>query len=685
VVEAKTARAGGERVDELTAKTRGLLEERLGNVWLLSGTVAVSDRVVLTLQLDSKDGKRATFVDEGEPGALGRIADHAAAKIREALHVVEPLGEARAQTETHLADPEALRFYAEGLDLMRGYDTTQARQKLEAAVARDPLLIEAQSALADLLTMLGNEKLAIQVAQRALEHAAQLPREQRLLLEARYHRLQKNWPRTIELYRALHTFYPDELTYGIELVRAQMLAGHSDEALATVAELRRLPPPLCDDPRIDIREGNALAKRGDWKGRLDLDERAAAKAKKTGARILVATARMGTAESRDFMGDRDGAERDYHEALEIYQAVGDKVNAMKASLGLAIVAQDRGEWETALPAYREAARYYESVGNEYEVAKEWNRIGETLHAKGDFAAAKEAFETALARFTNVGEREGIGNVNNNYADLLRDAGLVVEAEARYRVGLARFREVGMSTYASDELGQIARVLWPQGKFKEADALSEQSVAELRRGHDRDKLCDQLLAAAERLAEEGRHEAARAAFEEARALAKEVHNEDAIGAAHAGLFSLAADAGQCDPVLKDAALLASTLEKRAPDAAASILAELGRCELQTGAAERAAVTVDRARSLAARGFVVRVRIAVAILSARIHAHAGDCGTSARSLDEVTVESKQKHLLVDELAARLAKNDVAHACGHGSVDARARREAELHGFVRLATLR
>ena len=46
-------------------------------------------------------------------------------------------------------------------------------------------------------------------------------------------------PQAIEIYRSLFTFFPDNLDYGLHLSRAQARAGKGNDALATIASLRR--------------------------------------------------------------------------------------------------------------------------------------------------------------------------------------------------------------------------------------------------------------------------------------------------------------------------------------------------------------------------------------------------------------------------------------------------------------
>src|SRR5437870_5392522 len=75
--------------------------------------------------------------------------------------------------------------------------------------------------------------------------------EYRLLIEARSHRVNKEYAQVVEAYQALLAERPDDIDYGLELALAEDVAGDQAGALATLSSLRRLPEPCRDDPRID--------------------------------------------------------------------------------------------------------------------------------------------------------------------------------------------------------------------------------------------------------------------------------------------------------------------------------------------------------------------------------------------------------------------------------------------------
>src|SRR5262249_18819298 len=151
-------------------------------------------------------------------------------------------------------------------------------------------------------------------------------------------------------------FFPDQLDYGLQLAAAQISAGRGAEALATVGELRRLPAPSSQDPRIDLSEADAAVGTADYRRMQLAASRAAEKARAQGARLLAARAQ--SLEGR------------------AYWRLGEAKSAM---------------------ALLEAARNsYRSAGDQRGEGEVLHQVGVFLHwTREDMAGARRAFEEAL--------------------------------------------------------------------------------------------------------------------------------------------------------------------------------------------------------------------------------------------------------------------------------------------------
>src|SRR5262249_50091501 len=129
-------------------------------------------------------------------------------------------------------------------------------------------------------------------ARRAFELSANLSRENRLFVEARYYEAEHAWDKAVDIHRALFGFFPDNVDYGLRLAGAQTSAGRAKDGLKTIDELRRLPQPASTDPRIDLEEAGAALRLSDYRRQLAAAQRAVAKGTTQGSGLLVARARL---------------------------------------------------------------------------------------------------------------------------------------------------------------------------------------------------------------------------------------------------------------------------------------------------------------------------------------------------------------------------------------------------------
>lgn len=84
-----------------------------------------------------------------------------------------------------------------------------ARELLEKAVRLDADNAAAHSALAEAWFLQGYDKKALAEA-KAFDRSADLTGEGRLLIEARFRALSRDWDRAINLYSSLWTMEPDD-------------------------------------------------------------------------------------------------------------------------------------------------------------------------------------------------------------------------------------------------------------------------------------------------------------------------------------------------------------------------------------------------------------------------------------------------------------------------------------------
>lgn len=444
-------------------------------------------RVDLTLE-EVKTGQ--TLVVLSETGAQKELIDLVArlgARLRGHLGLpLHPQLERESVARAMPRSPQAAQLYVEGLVHQRNFDLDGGRQRLEQAVKLEPDFPMAHAALADIYRNIGLAQKAIDEANLAFTHAGQLSREERLAIEANYRLLKREYAASIDLWRALYTFFPDNLNYGLMLAKAQITAGESPEAVKTLEALRALPPPLGDDPQIDSREALAYAKQGDWKQRLFYAERAMEKLKAMGARTLLAINQRSAAEALYFLGDLDRAKALFSESMRTSEAVGDKLGAVEASTSLADILSTQGHYAEAKPIYEAALAFHRQTGDQFGIADKLNGLAQIEQALGHTDAAKQLYEQSLVGFRNCSEREGIGNVLSNYADLLMAEGDLDGAEARLLQARDLFHQVGMTAHEGSTYGELGTVELRRGHLATARKQFETAIAMLKRVGDREK-------------------------------------------------------------------------------------------------------------------------------------------------------------------------------------------------------
>jgi tetratricopeptide (TPR) repeat protein len=448
-LELGLAEADGFAPDTLRRIGRNLAADLvlLGSYTTSGPPEALRLRLDLRLQRTADGETLARLAETGALADLDRLVLSAGRELRRRLGL-EPLHETDRSSVLRAALPasaEAARAYTEGLDALRAYDFQAAVAALQKAVALEPGHAYSFRALAEAYRQLDYGALAVEASRRAFELAESLPHDERLAVEAAYRLMTEEREKAAELYRALFTVFPDRLDFGLALAETQALAGRPHEALSTIEALRALPPPLRDDPRIELAEASAAKALEDQPRVREAAARAADKARGRGAVLLVAEARI--AEGRAWL--------------------------------------QQGQPQRALEAFEEARRIYVRA-DPLAVARALLYVGDALRARLDPAAAREAYEASRALFRELGHKSGVPVAIVRLAGLLHDAGALAESRGLYEEALPLRREVGNWTALSWDLVELGSVLLDQGVESEAHKRIEEGrtlLAELGGGQE----------------------------------------------------------------------------------------------------------------------------------------------------------------------------------------------------------
>lgn len=428
----------------------------------------------------------------------------------DALYAVERLHDGRPR------EPDALRWYREGLRALDRQDETGAREWLEKSLQREPAAVATQAALADALARAGERARALELVRLAAAAAADLPRDEQLRVEAFEAELDYRLDDAIKHWQALFALDSGNADNGFRLAAAQISAGLGNEAGTTLDALERLGPAFADPSRIALSRARLATARGDQKERLAQAEAALASATDATRRV---EARLEIAWASTLIGDAASARArldHLDEALtrlpssslalrrDLLRATlereGGRFDAAVAGFDAVAAAADaRGERAIAANARREAAyvmtsagRHAEALarlqplmdehaalGDPRELASTLDVAGLAQQRAGDTTAARTLGERALALYVAAGDRLGQAAARNQLGMLFARGGRFDDADAHWQASLAAFEQIGDRRGAAVVRGNLASVLARQGRTEAAREANEQALADFR--------------------------------------------------------------------------------------------------------------------------------------------------------------------------------------------------------------
>ncbi|MCB1033920.1 MAG: protein kinase [Acidobacteria bacterium] len=406
--------------------------------------------------------------------------------------------------------------YSQAVQRLSYGDALGARKLLEEALARSPrdpyLLLASSMALSDL----GFEEEARTHALQAVELDQDLPEATRWVAQAHLHRISKEWPQAIAVYRQLRLLRPKDLEIGLDLARTQAESGDAQSSLATVGELRELASVRGEDPRLDFAEAQAAADLGDfhralaaarrsqsdaavksapnlvarsrllesWSlrnlGAMEESRQAAEQARviaeAAGDRRLVASAWMAAAGVSWLQGDLEEAERAYRSALKLAEAREDRFMISRSSNNLALVLADRGDLRAALDLYERSREIEAELGSPVSTAYSEVNIARLQALQGNLAAAEDGYRRALKAFLEGGDRRAAASSRGLWAELLIEAGDLDRAWEQAEAGLELATEIREPRAQAAAWTVLGRILQIRSRFEEADLRFEEAVA-----------------------------------------------------------------------------------------------------------------------------------------------------------------------------------------------------------------
>jgi DNA-binding winged helix-turn-helix (wHTH) protein/tetratricopeptide (TPR) repeat protein len=632
-----------------------------------------------------------TIDEESFTGAqegLFDLASHAGTRLRERLGAnsvpAEAINAARASLPS---SQQATRLYAEGRAKLWDFDFLAARDLLARAVAADPGNAEAHAALADAWSALGYVTTAQEEAKRALELSSALSREEQLSIEGRYRELTWDWPRAIEINRALTQFYPDNLAYGLRLAAVLSKGGQPQDSLLAIAALRRLPKPISDDPRIDLQEASTFDRAGEHLRLQTASANAADKAQKRGSRVLLAEAKIQQSVAASRLNDPKGALGLDEEAEKIYQEAGDKYGLARARYRMADLLFQQGEFAQSNAILEQCSQVFHAIGDDGMATASLSDIAGGLVEMGELSKAKNMYQEALVGQRLVRNKRGIADVLTNLGVILYEQGDLTSARKYYEEALALYSELGEKGAVAIIKNNMGDVLLDQGELSASMSLYDQSLA-LRRdlGIESD-VAESMHNIAQALGYQGDIADAQKTYDDALAIrVKRGEQGNAAGTrlGKAELMLASGNAGDSEPLVRSA--LEQFKKEKQVQEEVSAHATLARTLLELDRLEEAKAEVAQATKLIDKNESYRVRLKMEIAAAEVLSAGGKPDGAARNLRLTIKDAQKAGFFVCQLEATLVLAKIEAKSGKNT-EARTllqsvEKDARSKGFLLIA---
>ena len=608
---------------------------------------------------DTRSGESiGTASATGMEGDLFQLVASLGASLRGKIGLEAASSAQQAAVATTLPhDPEAARFYTEGLERERLADAPGARPLLERAIAREPGFALAHHVLSTAWSGLGYQTRARAEANQAVALDGGMSREQRLNLEGRLYEVDNEPDKAVEAFRTLSEFFPDNVEYALRLSRDLSVAGRPLQALGLLAGIRRLPAPLGTDPRIDYEDARAREYTADWNGVIAAADRAVREAEARGSNQLAAEGWLARAYALDSLGRLDEKRTAVETAASLFSNAGDRNGQARATNSLANIRLSMGDVQEAERLYRQALSTFRSVGNQEGIAVAESNLNMVEWLRGRYAESRRIAESIVAIRRELEDSHGLAWAEANLGEILADHGELDEARRLQEDALAISRQAGYRDYLLYAHYALAHTLEIAGRLAEARSHVDAALALAREMSDPGNAASRLDDRARLAREQGDPDAA------------ERDARDALALQEKGEFRH--EAAQTDLILarlsNDRGRFVAARDLAGIDLAAARAQHLAPEEADARAVLAEAWLGLNAKDIAlreARGAVAQlqefdqnaVRLPVLLAAARVEAAAGDPSVARALASEALETARKTRWRAYELEAQLVEAEL-----------------------------
>jgi len=417
-------------------------------------------------------------------------------------------------------------------------------------------------------------------------------------------------------------------------VASQLASGHASQATSVIQQLRKLPPPSSDDPRIDLAEAQAMK---DYKpAALVLIRSAVRKSSDRDQPLLRAFARKQECQNLLYSENPEQATPVCEDAYNIFIGAGNRLGAADAVRLMADGIGTGGHFEQAIATYQRALNLLEGMGEHQKTGAILNNMAINYANEGKLDRAEQLYEQAKIHFQQTGQKDNVATAMVNIADIYYLKGDLPRAGKLYQDGLNLISAIdhGDPSYV---LYRLADLEMAKGNVKEGHRLAQQAVDTLSPTQGSYQyLTGAMIELGEALKAEGNLAGARSEFEQTITLLTKIGASDLVAASQTEIADLEIQENHPEKAetLVRTALTQFEKEKSDPNSSSAYVI-LSHALLLQGKFEEANKDSRRAMELSLTSSVPALKLSAAIQQARVQAANADKPSTnlAAALDEL----------------------------------------------------
>ena len=548
--------------------------------------------------------------------------------------------------------PDATRLYFQGLGQLRSFDLLGARDSLAQATNVDANFSLAHAYLAEAWEGLGYDEKARDEAKLAFGLSTHLGREDRTFVEARFRAISGEWDQAVNLYRSLYTLYPENPEYAYRATDVQIRAGKANDALQLIDQLGKRPGPMNDDPRLDLKEAEALESLSDFAKEKQIATRAADNSRAKGFRLLEAEALWRSCAAMASLGEASGAQAACRQSVALAQPVGDLLLVARGFTILGRIAEAQGDPNQGLEQHRHALEYARKIGSRRDITGALINIANNMANQGDLAGAQKSYEEALAVAQEIKDGSQIVVLLNNMATVSQSLGKFGAALHLYQQALDEARALADKDSVSLAQINIGVIYSLQGNFGPALQSMQEALKGASETGNKTDQAQFLYALGDARLAQGDLEAAEASYQTGLKLAESLGQKSLVALGQVSLGDLRLQAGNATEAEGLARMGADEFhaegmkdqECAARNVIAAALIDLGR-------GEDAGKEMQLVAKLSPQD--VALKLAAAITSARLRVQSGKPRTGKDDFDDIAADAIRIGIPGLQFEARLAK--------------------------------